>query len=45
MDGCTYLAFKISTPIHSHYKAGKSQDIFFYITPIVFVWKKKVIYT
>ncbi len=28
MDGCTFLGFKISTTIHSYYKAWKSQDIF-----------------
>ncbi len=30
-----FLSFKISTPIHCHYRAWK----------IVFVWKKKIIYT
>ncbi len=30
MDGCTFLGFKISTTIHYHYKAWKSQDIFLY---------------
>ncbi len=40
MDGCTFLGFKISTPIHCHYKAWKSQDIF-NMTLTVFVWKKK----
>ncbi len=44
MDVYTFLGFKISTAIHCHYKAWKSQDIF-NITLIVFVWKKKVIYT
>jgi len=41
MDGCTFLGFKISCTIHSHYKAGKSQGIF-NISLIVF-GKKKVI--
>ncbi len=41
----TSLDFKISTPpIHCHYIAWKSQDIF-KITLIVFIWNKKVIYT
>ncbi len=44
LDGRTLFSFKISTPIHCHYKAWKSQDIF-NVTPIVFVWKKKVVYT
>ncbi len=44
MDGCTYLGFKILTPINCHYKVRRSQDIF-NITQIVFIWKKKVIYT
>ncbi len=30
--------------IHCHYKPWKSQYIF-NITPIIFIWKKKVIYT
>ncbi len=33
MDGCTFLSFKISNPIHHQYNT------------FVFVWKKKVIYT
>ncbi len=28
MDGRTFLDFKISIPIHWHYKVWKSQDIF-----------------
>ncbi len=28
MDGCTFLGLKISTAIHCHYNAWKSQDIF-----------------
>jgi len=30
MDTLPFLGFKISDSIHSHYKAGKSQDIFEY---------------
>ncbi len=41
--GALFMDFKISTPIHCLYKAWKSKDIF-YITPIVFFWKKNVIY-
>ncbi len=44
MDRCTFLGFKISTLIYSHYKVWKSQDIFFNITLIAFIWKKKVIH-
>ncbi len=40
MDGCTFWGFKISTPIHCHFKSWKSQDIF-YITRIVFIRKRK----
>ncbi|XDV31154.1 hypothetical protein PO909_033909 [Leuciscus waleckii] len=29
MDGCTFMDFKLETSIHCHYKAWKSQDIFF----------------
>ncbi len=38
------LDYWISTTMHCNYKAWKSQDIL-NITLIVFVWKKKVIYT
>jgi len=44
MDGCTFLCFKNSCTINFHYKAWKSQNIL-NISPIVFGWKKKVIYT
>ncbi len=44
MDGHTFWGFKILTTIHCHYKAWKRQVIF-YIIMIIFVWKKKVIYT
>lgn len=30
MDGCTFLAFKISTTIHCHYEAWKSHETFGY---------------
>jgi len=45
MDGWMSFFGLQNGTIHSHYKAGKSQDIFFYVTPIVFGCKKKVIYT
>ncbi len=48
MDECRFMVFTISTPIH--YKAWalpsfRTDRTFFNITLIVFVWKKKVIYT
>jgi len=39
MDRCTFMDFKIERALNCHYKAWKSQDIFFVFvsTPIVFV--------
>ncbi len=45
MDGCTLLDFKISTAIHCHYEALGRDRTLYNIFPIVFVWKKNVIYT
>ncbi len=42
---CTLFYFKTSTIVHCHYKDWKSQDNLLYKTPIVFLWKKKVLYT
>ncbi len=39
-----FWALKSLPPIHCHYTAYESQDIF-NITMIAFIWKKKVIYT
>ncbi len=30
IDGWTFLSYKISSPIHCHYKAWKSQDKLYY---------------
>ncbi len=35
MDGCTFWGFKITSTIHCHYKAWKSQDIFLYNSDLI----------
>lgn len=35
MDGCMFLGFKITPPVHYRYKAWKCQDISNYVTDCV----------
>ncbi len=38
MDGCTLLDFKISTTIHCHYIACKSQNLYIYIYIYIYIY-------